>query len=199
MLTDKSLRDFTKEIASKTSTPGGGGASSLVSSVAIALGDMVGEFTIGKEKYKDVESDIILLMEKAEILRLDFIDLIEEDAKAFLPLSKAYAIPKDDPNRESIMEECLKNAMSVPLTIFNKTLDAIDILNEFYIKGSKIIKSDAVTGAVIALGALKGAAVNVKVNTRLLKDKELAKNVEDHIDSKVEEYEKIVNKIYSDF
>ena len=199
MLIEKNLDEFTKEIASKTSTPGGGGASSLVSSVAIALGDMVGEFTIGKEKYKDVESDIILLMEKAEILRLDFIDLIEEDAKAFLPLSKAYAIPKDDPNRESIMEECLKNAMSVPLTIFNKTLDAIDILNEFYIKGSKIIKSDAVTGAVIALGALKGAAVNVKVNTRLLKDKELAKNVEDHIDSKVEEYEKIVNKIYSDF
>lgn len=199
MLTDKNLRDFTKEIASKTSVPGGGGASSLVSSIAISLGDMVGEFTVGKEKYKDVESDILMLMEKAQNLRLKFIDLIEEDAKAFEPLSKAYSIPRDDPKRDEIMEECLKRALSVPLEIFDRTLDAIDILKEFNEKGSKIIKSDAVTGSVVALGALKGAAVNVKVNTRLLKDKEYATKVEKHIDLKINEYSEIVENIFKGF
>lgn len=199
MLIEKNLDEFTKEIASKTSTPGGGGASSLVASIAISLGDMVGEFTIGKEKYKDVENDIKNLMKRSQELRKEFLNLIEKDAEAFEPLSKAYAIPKDDPTRENVMEECLKDAMSVPYEIFNLLLETIDILKEFNLKGSKIIISDAVTGAVLALGALKAEAINVKVNTRLLKDRVYAKEVETFIDKKIEEYSNIVNEMYEGF
>ncbi len=54
-LTDQSVNEFTKALASKTSVPGGGGASALVGSIGIALGDMVGEFTVGKKTYADVE------------------------------------------------------------------------------------------------------------------------------------------------
>ena len=56
-LTDQSVTDFTKVLASKTSVPGGGGASALVGSIGIALGDMVGEFTIVKKTYADVEEE----------------------------------------------------------------------------------------------------------------------------------------------
>ena len=170
-----------------------------MASVAISLGDMVGEFTIGKEKYKDVEKDILLLMKRSQELRIEFLELIEKDALAFEPLSKAYAIPKDNQNRDTIMEECLKNAMSVPYDIFNRLLETIDILREFNNKGSKIIISDAVTGAVLALGALKAEAINVKVNTRLLKDKEYAKIIEDEIDQKIDEYSIIVDDMYKGF
>ena len=63
---DKNLMEFTTELASKAAVPGGGGASALVGAVGVALGNMVGELTVGKKKYADVEADIKVLMEKAE-------------------------------------------------------------------------------------------------------------------------------------
>ena len=56
-LINSSVTEFTELLASKTSVPGGGGASALVASIGIALGDMVGEFTVGKKKYADVEQE----------------------------------------------------------------------------------------------------------------------------------------------
>ena len=93
-LTKTSVEDFTSLLASKTSVPGGGGASALVAAIGIALGDMVGEFTIGKKKYADVEPEIKQLMEKAQSIRLNLLECIDADAKAFEPLSKAYGIPR---------------------------------------------------------------------------------------------------------
>ncbi|MCQ2554652.1 MAG: cyclodeaminase/cyclohydrolase family protein [Clostridia bacterium] len=203
MFKEKTCNQFTSELASKTSVPGGGGASALCSAVAVALGDMVGEYTVGKEKYKDVEAEMFSLMERAQVLRKRLLDLIDKDAEVFYPLSKAYSIPKDDPTREKVMEECLKNAMTVPLEIFRVTLEVIDILSEFGKKGSKIILSDAATGAAIALGALRGAAINVKVNTKSLKDRTYAEVVDGFIDNNLKAYtekaENIFNDIYKGF
>ncbi|MBR0357145.1 MAG: cyclodeaminase/cyclohydrolase family protein, partial [Clostridia bacterium] len=50
-LIDGSVIRFTELLASKAPVPGGGGASALVGAVGIALGDMVGELTVGKKKY----------------------------------------------------------------------------------------------------------------------------------------------------
>ena len=52
-------------LAAKTSVPGGGGASAAVGALAAALGSMVGQFTLGKKRYADVEDDIRRLMEEA--------------------------------------------------------------------------------------------------------------------------------------
>jgi hypothetical protein len=77
---------------------------------------MVGNLTVGKKKYADVEADIYAIMEKAAALQKELLRLVDEDAVVFEPLSKAYGIPKDDPNREKIMEEALQNACTVPWT-----------------------------------------------------------------------------------
>ena len=54
-MNDMSVRAFADELAAKTSVPGGGGASALVGALGAALGSMVGNFTLGKKKYADVE------------------------------------------------------------------------------------------------------------------------------------------------
>lgn len=193
-----SIEDFTKALAAKSSVPGGGGASGLVGSIGIALGTMVGQFTVGKKTYAAVEKDILGLMEKAEALREKLLQCIDDDAKAFEPLSKAYAIPKDEPTRGDILEKCLKDAAIVPFKIAELTCEAIDLQRDFADKGSKLMISDAATGAVILLGALKGAAVNVKVNTRLMSDREYANSLEQQIDALVEEYSLKAEQIYED-
>lgn len=175
---DKKLMEFTTELASKAAVPGGGGASALVGAVGVALGNMVGELTVGKKKYADVEEDIKALMVKAEALRLKMLDLIEADADCFAPLAKAYGIPKEDPDRDAVMEEALKNACSVPMDIMRAVCEALDLMVEFAKKGSALAISDAGCGAVCCKAALQGASLNVFINTKSMKDRETAEALE---------------------
>lgn len=93
----KSVNDFTAALASRASVPGGGSASALAGALAAALGGMVGELTVGKEKYAAVEPILRELLDEAETLRGRLLDCVEKDAAALAPLAKAYAIPKGRP------------------------------------------------------------------------------------------------------
>jgi len=193
----QSLGDFTEVLASKAAVPGGGGASALVGAVGIALGNMVGSLTVGKKKYADVEADIIAAMEKAEAVRLELLRLIDADAEAFEPLSKAYGIPKDDPARAETMENALKVACGVPMDIMRTVCRAIDLVAEFGAKGSALAISDAGVGAVCCKAALQGASLNVFINTKAMQDRTLAASIEAEANAMLEKYCALADEIYA--
>ena len=195
---ENSVTGFTEALASKTAVPGGGGASALVGALGAALGNMVGELTVGKKKYADVEDDIRALMEKAQSLRARLLECVERDAEAFEPLSRAYGIPQDDPSRDEIMEKCLRDAAAVPLEILDLCCEAIDLQREFADKGSALAVSDAATGVVFCWSAMYGAAVNVKVNTKSMKDRDCAGRINAHVDEQMEKYWPIAEAVYED-
>ena len=56
--------------------------------------------------------------------------------------------------------------------------------------GSKLAVSDAGTSVMLAGGALYGAYLNVRVNTRLMKDRAYAEELEKKSDALLEEYSK---------
>lgn len=191
-----SLEEFVDALASKAAVPGGGGASALAASLGIALGNMVGEFTVGKKKYADAEEELRACMVKAKELSRKFLNCIERDAAAFEPLSKAYAIPKDDKNRDIVMENCLRDAAKVPMEILHLVCEAIKLEERFAVLGSVMIQSDAAVGASILRSSLLGAAVNVKINTKSMKDKEYADSVNKEVDALVEEYLPLADSIF---
>jgi len=195
-MNDMSVRDFAEILAAKTSVPGGGGASALVGALGAALGSMVGNFTLGKKKYADVEPDIIRLMAEAERIRTALLGCIDEDAVAFEPLSAAYGIPKDAPGRDETLEKCLHDAAAVPLKILELSCEAIDLQKEFAEKGSTLIVSDAGTGVVFCWSAMYGAALNVKVNTKLMQDRAYADKINARVDELMEKYWKIAEEVY---
>ena len=176
--TKLSCEEFTEILSTKAPVPGGGGASALVGALGCALGNMVGSLTVGKKKYADVEADIIALKEKADALQKELLALVEEDAKAFEPLSKAYGLPKETEEekaeRARVMAIVLKDACAVPLKIMHKCCEAIELIEEFAQKGSVIALSDAGVGAAFCRSALYGASLNVFINTKSMEDRTLA-------------------------
>lgn len=194
---DLSLNTFTEQLASNAPVPGGGGASALAGAVGVALGNMVGSLTVGKKKYADVEAEIITLNEKAEVLRHELMLLIEKDAEVFEPLSRAYGIPKDDPSRDEVMGTVLKAAAEVPLTIMKKCCEAIEIMQVYARKGSVLAVSDAGCGAAICRAALESAALNVYINTKSMKDRELAESMNAEVDAMLDKYCRMADEIYS--
>ena len=193
---DKSCADFIEVLASKAAVPGGGGASALVGAVGMALGSMVGSLTVGKKKYADVEADIVAIMEKSAALQKELLRLVDEDAAVFEPLSKAYAIPKDDPGRASIMEEALRSACSVPIEIMRACAEAIKLQAEFAAKGSVMAISDAGVGVVCCKAALQGASLNVFINTASMADRDYACAVEAEADALLTKYNDMADDIY---
>ena len=109
--TTKSCREFVTVLASDAPAPGGGGASALVAALGTALGNMVGSLTVGKKKYADVEAEIVALKAKCDALQTELLDQVPADAEGFVPLAKAYGIPKDDPSRPEIMEKAEKTPL----------------------------------------------------------------------------------------
>ena len=193
---EKNVDKFLAELASSAPTPGGGGAAALCGALGIALGNMVGSLTLGKKKYADVQEDIAALNSRAEALRADFVALIDADAEAFAPLSKAYGIPKDDPARAEIMEAALKRAAEPPLEIMRKCAEALDVIADYAAKGSALAISDAGCAAALAIAAMKAAALNVRINTKSMADREAADKMNAEAAGLYEKYEKEAEEIY---
>ena len=137
-------------------------------------------------------------MRTAQERRKKLLTCIEKDAVAFEPLSRVYGIPKDDPTRDEVMEKCLRDAASAPLEIFDLCCEAIELQREFAEKGSRLVISDAATGVVFCWSAMYGAAVNVKVNTKLMKDRAYADAINAHIDEGMAKYWPIAEKVFED-
>jgi len=181
MLINKTCKEFADVLASSEPVPGGGGASALVGALGIALGSMVGNLTLGRKKYLDVQEDIKAILEKAQFLQNELLSLVEKDAEAFEPLSKAYGLPKNTEEeikkRDEIMENALRVACSVPVQIMEKALDTITLHEELEAKGTRLAISDVGVGVLFCKSALMGAALNIFINTKLMKDRKYADNV----------------------
>ncbi|MBE6925171.1 MAG: cyclodeaminase/cyclohydrolase family protein [Ruminococcaceae bacterium] len=196
-MTMETCRKFVEVLASDAPAPGGGGAAALVGAIGTALGNMVGSLTVGKKKYADVEAEIIDLKAKCDALQKELLDQVEADEVNFLPLAKAYGIPKDDPNRDKVMEEATIIACSTPIKIMELCCQAIDYIKVFADKGSRLAVSDAGCGAVICKAALQAASLNVFINTKSLKNRDVAEDMNRHANVMLNKYGQLADEIFN--
>ncbi len=195
---EKNIDKFLEALASSAPTPGGGGAAALCGALGIALGNMVGNLTLGKKKYAGVQEDIAELNAKAEALRAGFVALVDADAEAFAPLSRAYSIPMDDPARDEIMEPALLRAAEAPLEIMRKCAEALDLISGYAAKGSALAISDAGCAAALCGAAIEAAALNVKINTKSMKNRAVADNINAEMNELLQKYFVLSQEIYND-
>ena len=202
MMLEKKFTDFTEELSSAKPVPGGGGACAAVGALAAALGMMVANLTAGKKRYADVEEEVMEILARLKTTRNELIILADKDAEAFEPLSKAYWLPKgteeEQKEKERIMEAALYEASRIPLEIMEtvlKTMRDLEFLGE---KGSRLAVSDVGVGILFAQAALEGASLNVFINTRLMKNRDRAKELNRKADVMIQEGRKQKEKVYED-
>lgn len=195
-MTKESCRRFVEVLASDVPAPGGGGAAALVGAIGIALGNMVGSLTLGRKKYAHVQEEILQLKEKCDRLQGQLLDQVEGDELGFLPLARAYAIPKDDPQREEVLERTSIEACRVPLKVMELCCEAIECLAVFAEKGSRLAVSDAGCGAACCKAAMQAASISVFVNTKSLKDREVAAQLNGRVEQMLTQYGAMADRIF---
>ncbi|MGD8463879.1 MAG: cyclodeaminase/cyclohydrolase family protein [Anaerolineae bacterium] len=175
-LTDKSVANFLDELASNAPAPGGGSVAALSGALGAALVSMVCNLTLGKKGYEQVQDDIQDLLDRSEALRHKSADLLEEDVKAYTGYSKAAKMPRateeEKAERKVAMQEALKVATDVPLSIAETAVEVMDLCMPAAEKGNKWAVSDAGVAVLMAEAALRSAALNVLINLGTLKDEE---------------------------
>ena len=181
MIREDTVQGLLEVLSSKAPVPGGGGASAVGGAVGNALGQMVANLTIGKKRYADVEEEIRGLLEKMEGLQREFMELADKDAEVFAPLAAAYSLPsgteEEKAHKEKVMEENLLAASLVPLQIMEKAAQMLDILVLLGEKGSRLAVSDVGVGVQFIRASLTGAVMNVYINTKSMKDRARAEEL----------------------
>lgn len=195
---EKSCNQFLEELASKAPIPGGGGAAACGGAIGMALSNMVGNLTVGKKKYADVEDEVKSLIEKGNKIIEELKVLVDRDAEVFEPLSKAYGLPKDTPEqvkiKEEILEKCSKDACSVPLEIMRKSYEGIKVHKRMGQIGTMIAISDVGCGVVFLKAALISGSLNVMINLGAIKDQKYVKATTEEMNQLLNEGNRIADE-----
>ena len=196
-MADRTVSGFLEELSSGAPTPGGGGASAVCGAIAAALGSMVGNLTSGKKKYAEYQEEIEVAIAKCGTLVKEFEALGQKDEEVFEPLAKAYSIPKDQEGRDEILEGVLKDASTAPFEVVEKSYETALVLARLAVIGSRLAISDVGVAAAACSTAAKGAAMNVYINTKSMKDKAYAEDLNKRTDDLVAQTSEICDKVYS--
>ena len=200
MMTDMKMNEFLEVLSSDAAVPGGGGAAGFVAAIGMSLGNMVLSLTTGKKKYAEYQEEIEELIDKATDMTKRLAECMDKDAEAFEPLSKAYGLPKNTEEeikkREEIMEKALVKASEAPLSMMKEILEAMKLIERIAQIGSRIAISDAGVGITMCESAMKGASLNVYINTKLMKNSEVAEAMNNSADELVKEAKIIADKTF---
>lgn len=204
-LSEKSIKKFAELTSSESPAPGGGSISAYCGALGVSLGIMVANLSAHKRGWDDEWEFFSNWGEKGVILQEMLIDLVDEDTNAFNSIIKAFSLPKDTAEnlkiRDIEIQKATKNAIDVPFKIMHVCLESCELLLAMAKKGNPNSISDVGVGMYCIHAAVNGAYLNVRINSKELKDKKIVKKVDiecnkiiKKINSKSTEIQSIVDK-----
>lgn len=189
---DKTLTEFTAAIKTPE-MPGGGAAAAMAGALGAALGCMVSNLTVGKEKYAGVEAEVSSLLRDLGATSDYLLRQVDEDARAFQPLAKYLAMPKGDPKREENMEAALRVACQVPTEVMYTSARAAEMLAVLAEKGFTGAVSDVGVGLELCRAAMRAARWNILVNARGMKDEVFSMTLRRECELVMQQYDPIID------
>lgn len=177
-LVDLTCKEFADTTASEAPAPGGGSISAYMGALAAALGTMVANLSAHKRGWDDRWEEFSNMAVEGQEYMTALLHAVDEDTAAFNRIMDALGMPKSSPEekeaRAAALEAATLYAAEVPLSTARKALAVFPLLVQVAREGNPASASDAGVGALAACAAVRGAALNVRINAAGLADKEKA-------------------------
>ena len=181
MIDDLSVREFSARLASREPTPGGGSAAALAGALGAGLVSMVCNFTVGREKYADVEEEMQGVLTRSEELRGELERAVEDDAAAYGGYAEAQKMPRESDEerdaRAAAMAAAMRASTVVPLEVAERCSELLRLAVRAAELGNRFLISDAAVGAELAAAARASAELNVRLNLGGVDDEEFVSGV----------------------
>jgi len=186
-LSNMRLGEFVKEVASRSSAPGGGSVSALLAALGAGLGSMVAKLTYGVRKFEDLDEKMRAIIPPLHRISEALIPLIDADTDAFADYMTALRMPKESDaekeRRKAAMQAGLKKAIQVPLACMRLGDQAWDSMVEIAKYGNPASKSDVQVGARALETGIWGAWQNVLINMADIEDKAFKKAAQEEAET----------------
>lgn len=203
-LIDMTVAGFIDELASDSPAPGGGSVSALNGAIAAALTSMVGNLTIGKKKYADVEEEMREIVSRVSEIQKELLEAVDKDSDAFNVVFAAFKWPKETEEekeaRSAEIQRGTKIAADVPMRVAEKAAELMPLIEKVIMKGNQNSITDACCAMMACRYAVIGALLNVRINLVSIKDETFVKEHADRaaeLEKKVNETEqKILYHVY---
>lgn len=193
------IQEYIQHLSSKSPVPGGGAVAGLSGAQGAALAAMVINLTIGKKKFIEYEEIHEKMLFSANRYSLRFLELMEEDANNFVPLSQAYSLPnttdKEKEVKAEIMEDALAKATEAPVKTLTLALDTMKLFAGLVDISSKLVISDVGVGIENIRAAAYSAKLNILINVNLMKNTTIAKLYVEDMKETMEEIDKLYREI----
>jgi glutamate formiminotransferase/formiminotetrahydrofolate cyclodeaminase len=161
-LASMSVQEFADETSRDSAAPGGGSVAAVAGALAAGLASMVANLPHPKSKWKDVRDDLEQVAIRAQTLKQQLLDAVDDDTWAFEQLMAANrASGPDAPER---VRAATLEAARVPLTVAEACPEIVELCSRAAELGMRASASDAGVGAVMARACVVGAAMNVRIN-----------------------------------
>ena len=158
------VEEFADRLAARTPTPGGGAVAAVTAAHAAALGSMVLEFTVGKEKWAAHEDGNRRALARLGELRASALALADRDAAAYGALNALWKLPKDDPSRARAWDAAVAEAIDAPQAILDLAAEVASACAGLGASTNPNLASDLAIAVDLARAAARAAAHNVEVN-----------------------------------
>lgn len=182
MLTDMAVKDYIRELASGSPTPGGGSTAALAGALGAALASMVANLTVGRKGFEGKEDEMKKLLKGSISLAERLVRLVDEDAAAYRGVITGYRMPKnteeEKKQRSQVIQEALKQAALVPLEVAWQCLEVMRFSVTALEMGNPNVRSDARVSMLMAYAGLQSAILNVLVNLNSIKDSNFTQRIE---------------------
>jgi len=197
-----SITAYLDDLASNKPAPGGGSAAALAGALGAALGSMVANFTVGKEKFAAVEDQARAALRKCEALRGVLVSLVQADVEAYGKYSAATSLPRsteeEKARRAEVIQQALQEAAAVPMEICRKCHEILEVSRQLLEIGNPNLVSDVGCAAELAYAALRAALLNVEVNHAFLKDETYISAQKAQLDPLLSSAEKLRDHIWQE-
>lgn len=164
---------FLEALASPDPAPGGGSAAALGGAVGAALACMVMSLTAAKAPAEPAETMRCAAARARDLMR-SLHALMDKDSRAYQAVVDALAMPKGTPEekerRAARLSEAMAGAIEAPLETMAQGVEVLECLREAAARGSVHALSDVGVGALAARLCVTGAAYNVEINLKSMKD-----------------------------
>ena len=200
MVESMTIQEFLDVLSSKEPVPGAAALRPWPEPWAMPWDRWWPNLTIGKKKYALVEDEIKELAERMKGIQGQFTALADQDAKVFAPLAKCYSLPsgteEEKAYKAEVMEARLLDASLVPMEIMEKASEMLEIMDILADKGSRMAVSDVGVGVQFIRTALLGAVMNVYINTKSMKNREKAEEMNEKAERLIKEGTEAADRIY---
>lgn len=167
-------REFVDVLSTDSPAPGGGSVAALCAAQAAALTAMVGNLTVGKKNYADVQDRVKEIAELGQDLKDFFLQAIDDDTNSFNVVMDCFGLPKkteaQKKARALAIADATRGATRVPLSVLEKIPGLLKLADEIGRIGNAASLSDAGVATLTGLAGAEGAYYNVLINLEGLKE-----------------------------